>query len=265
LNLASGAAEDVIAQLTKVMAGVKDKSLLEDISYQLASAHFKNNDHKTAVTQFEGMLVDYPDSKLLARVLFHAGECQLQLKDNTAAHDHFATAAKIPGSPETLAESINMRLAEAQANSGKHVEAKATYAAFLERFTESRWRRNATFGLALATEMAGDPAAAIPEYRKLMSAGEIDLWTVRSRYQIGRCQVSLKQYEAAVVEFVSIEINHPQYPLWQGKAVLEVGKLLMQENKTAQAIEQFKDLIKRFKESEEATIAQEYIKQIEAQ
>ena len=64
---------------------------------------------------------------------------------------------------------------------------------------------------------------------------------------------------------MAIEINHPQYPLWQGKAVLEVGKLLMQQDKSEQAIEQFKDLIKRFKESEEAVLAQQYIKQIEAQ
>ena len=265
LNLASGEAEDVIVRLTKVMTEVKDKSLLEDIRYQLASAHFKTGDFKTAVKQFEAILVDYPDSKLLARILFHAGECRLELEDADAAHDHFAAAAKIPGSPETLAESISMRFAEAQANSGKHAEAKATYAAFLARFTESRWRRNALFGLALATEMAGDPAAAIPEYRKLMNSGGTDLWTVRSRYQVGRCQVSLKQYDAAVVEFVAIEINHPQYPLWQGKAVLEVGKLLMQQEKTAQAIEQFKDLVKRFQESEEAAIAKQYIKQLEAQ
>ncbi|MFP6873537.1 MAG: tetratricopeptide repeat protein, partial [Verrucomicrobiales bacterium] len=265
LNLESGATEEVIAQLTKVMASVKDKALLEDIRYQLASAHFKDNDYKTAVDQFEGMLVDYPASKLLARILFHAGECRLELKDNTAAHDHFAAAAKIPGSPETLAESISMRLAETQANNGQHADAKATYAAFLGRFTESRWRRNAIFGLALATEMAGDPALAIPEYRKLMSAATVDLWTVRSRYQIGRCQVSLKQYEAAVVEFLSIGINHPQYPLWQARSSLEVGKLLMEQNKTAQAVAQFQDVIKRFKESEEAALAQNYIKQINSQ
>ena len=98
-----------------------------------------------------------------------------------------------------------------------------------------------------------------------MNSGATDLWTVRSRYQVGRCQVSLKQYDAAVVEFVAIEINHPQYPLWQGKAVLEVGKLLMQQEKTAQAIEQFKDLVKRFQESEEAAIAKQYIQQLEAQ
>ena len=265
LNLASGAADDVIARLTKVMVDVKDQSLLEDIRYQLASAHFKTGDFKTAVTQFEEMLVDYPDSKLLARILFHAGECQLELENADAAYDHFAAAVKISGSPETLAESINMRFAEAQANSGKHAEAKATYEAFLTRFTESRWRRNASFGMALATEMAGDPASAIPEYKKLMSSGTTDLWTVRSRYQIGRCQVSLKKYDAAVVEFVAIDINHPQYPLWQGKAVLEVGKLLMQQNKTAQAIEQFKELIERFQESDEAVIATQYIKQLEAQ
>ena len=98
-----------------------------------------------------------------------------------------------------------------------------------------------------------------------MNSGTTDLWTVRSRYQIGRCQISLKKYDAAVVEFVAIEINHPQYPLWQGKAVLEVGKLLMQQNKTAQAIEQFKDLVERFQESDEAVIATQYIKQLEAQ
>ena len=83
-----------------------------------------------------------------------------------------------------------MRLAETQALTGQHEEAKTTYAAFMEVFPESRWARNARFGLAFATENGGDSANAIPEYKKLLDDPKVDLWTVRSRFQTGECQAS---------------------------------------------------------------------------
>ena len=61
-----------------------------------------------------------------------------------------------------------------------------TYRDFLNRFRESKWKRNAQFGLGFALEKGKKPDQAIAEYSKLLADPKlVDLWTVRSRFQIG--------------------------------------------------------------------------------
>ena len=262
LNLESGAQDKVITQLTGTLEKVKDPALREDIRYQLATAHFSKGDHKTAAAQFEQLLADYPDSKLLASILFQAGESRLKLGETAPARDHFAKAAVLPGLPGNLAESVAMRLAETQALTNQHAAAQTSYLAFLEKFPESRWKRNAQFGLAFALESAGESEKAIPEYQKLLTGGEVDLWTVRGRYQLGECRFNLQQYEDAVGEFVNVEINYKQYPDWQAKAVLEMARVLMAQKKNDQAAERLKDLITRYPDQKAATVAQQYLDEL---
>lgn len=262
LNLESGEQDKVIARLTETMTKVKDPALREDISYQLASAYFKKGDHPTAAKQFEKLLADYPASKLLASILFQAGESRLKLDETVAARDHFFKAAQVPGSPESLAESITMRLAETQALTNEHAAAAKTYATFLEQFPQSRWTRNARFGLGFAMESGGDSAKAIPEYRKLLADKTVDLWTVRARFQIGECLFNLQQYDEAVAEFVNVEINYGKYPGWQAKAVLETARVLIAQNKKAQAVVRLKDVIGRFPKEKAATVAQQYLDEL---
>lgn len=262
LNLESGEQDKVIARLTATMAKVKDAALREDISYQLASAYFRKGDYATAAKQFEKLLADYPASKLLASILFQAGESRLKLGETAAANKHFAKAAQVPGSPETLAESITMRLAETQAMTNEHAAAAASYADFLKRFPKSRWTRNALFGLAFAMESGGDSAKAIAEYRKLLTDNTVDLWTVRGRFQIGECHFNLQQYDEASAEFVNLEINFGKYPDWQAKAVLETARILIAQDKKEQAAERLKDLIKRFPKEKAATVAQQLLDEL---
>lgn len=262
LNLESGDQDQVIARLTETLSKVKDEALRGDISYQLASAHFKKGDHETAAGQFEQLMVDYPESKLLASILFQAGESRLKLGETVAARDHFAKAAAVPGSPESLAESIMMRLAETQALTGRHAEAGETYAAFLENFPESRWTRNARFGLGFAMENGGASDKAIPEYRKLLADKKVDLWTVRGRFQMGECYFNLQKYDEAVAEFVNVEINYRNYPGWQAKAVLEMARVLIAQDKKEQAAERLKDVIKRYPKEKAATVAQQYLDEL---
>ncbi len=262
LNLDSGEQDKVIARLTATLETVKDEKLREDIRYQLASAHFKKGEHETAAKQFENMLGDCPESPLRASMLFQAGESRFQLGETAAARDHFAAAAAIDGSPEALAESITMRLAETQAATGQHDKARDTCRAFLERFTASRWQRNARFGLALATENAGDSAAAIDEYKRLLADPNVDLWTVRSRFQIGECLFNLQKYDEAITEFVAVEVTFKQYPDWQAKAILEVGRVLLARKNDAEAAERFKEVIQRYPKENAATVARHYLDEL---
>ena len=228
LNLEGGNTEEVIAQLTEALEGVKNDSLRSNIRYQLASAHLKGGDYKTAVIQFESMLKDYPESKILDRILFNAGECQFKLGEMEEAMGHFFAASKIENSSDALTESVLLRLGESQSVTGNYDSAQSTYKLFLDKFTQSRWRRNASFGLAMAVEKGGDPKTAIPIYSELLNSPKLDLWSVRSRYQLGNSYLELKQYEEAVVEFVNLEINYPQYPNWQAMSVIGVGRVLLE-------------------------------------
>ena len=263
LNLDSGAQEKVIAQLTETLKTTTDETLREPIRIQLASAHYKMGDHQTAAGLFETLLTDYPKSKLRASMLFQAGESRLKLKETVAARDHFAAAAKLPGTEAALAESTVMRLGETQAMTEQHKEAIGTYRDFLNRFKESRWSRNAIFGLGFALENTGKFNEAINEYRKLLADPKIiDLWTVRGRFQAGECLFNTKKYEEAMAEFVNLELNYKKYPDWQAKAALEIGRVLLAQNKREEATKSFKDVVNRYGKENAATVARQYLDQL---
>jgi cellulose synthase operon protein C len=259
LNLDAGAQDKVIAELTEALTKVEDAKLREDIRYQLASAHFNKGDHETAAVQFEKMIADYPESKMRASILFYAGESRMKLTETVAARDHFAAAAQIANTPPELAESTLMRLGETQALTNEYKAAQETYKKFLGIYKESRWLRNAQFGLGFALEKGDNPGAAIGEYAKLLTGDTVDLWTVRARFQTGECHFNMQAYDKAVAEFVNMEINYAKYPDWQSKAVLEIGRVLLAQGKREEAEERFKEVIRKFGKEKAAIVARQLL------
>ncbi|MFP6873617.1 MAG: tetratricopeptide repeat protein, partial [Verrucomicrobiales bacterium] len=265
LNLDSGAQDKVIAQLTETMKTIKDEALKEPIRIQLASAHFKKSDHEVAAVMFEKLLTDYPKSKLLASMLFQAGESRLRLRETVASRDHFAKAVKMTGLAPALAETLTMRLGETQALTDQHKQAVKTYQQFLNNFRESKWLRNAQFGLGYALEKIDKPQEAVNEYIKLFANPKlIDLWTVRARFQTGECYFNMQKYEQAIAEFVKIEINFKKYPSWQAKSVLEIGRILLSQGKRDEAAQRFKDVINRYSKEKAALVARQYLDELRA-
>jgi TolA-binding protein len=259
LNLDAGAQDKVIAELTETLTKVEDAKLREDIRYQLASAHFNKGDHETAAVQFEKMIADYPESKMRASILFYAGESRMKLTETVPARDHFAAAAQIANTPPELAESTLMRLGETQSLTNEHKAAQETYKKFLATYKESRWLRNAQFGLGFALEKGDNPGAAIAEYAKLLTAPEVDLWTVRARFQTGECHFNMQEYDKALAEFVNMEINYAKYPDWQAKAVLEIGRVMLAQGKREEAEERFKEVIRKFSKEKAAVVARQLL------
>ncbi|MCP4846444.1 MAG: tetratricopeptide repeat protein, partial [Verrucomicrobiaceae bacterium] len=263
LNLDSGAQEKVIAQLTETMKSVKDEALKEPIRIQLASAHFKKADYEVASGMFEQLLTDYPKSKLRASMLFQAGESRLRLKETVVARDHFAKAVKLPGIEPALAETLTMRLGETQALTNQYKQAIETYRQFLNNFRESKWLRNAQFGLGYALEKNDKPQDAVNEYSKLLIDPKlIDLWTVRGRFQTGECYFNMQQYEQAIATFVKIEIGFKKYPSWQAKSMLEIGRVLLAQGKRDEAAQRFKDVITRYSKEKAAIVARQYLDEL---
>ena len=62
-----------------------------------------------------------------------------------------------------------------------------------------------------------------------------------------------------MIEFVKVEISYPQYPQWQAQAVLEIGKILLAQDKPDQAKERFQEVLSRFAKEEAAAAAKELL------
>ena len=267
MNLDAGAQDMVIAKLTETLKTVTDPKLKFELQYQLASAHFKKKDYENSAKMFEALIPGGEKSKLLASILFQAGESRLALTETVPAREHFLAATKAPGVPKPLAESILMRLAETQNITGQHKEAQKNYEKFLKQHTESKWLRNAQYGMAYAIEKQEDYQKAIGEYAKLLTIDpakplKMDKWMVQGRYQIGECYFNLQQYDKAMAEFVSVDTNAQGYPDWQAKAVLEMGRILLSQNKKSDAVSRMKEVMKRFPKTKAATVAQKYLDQL---
>ncbi len=267
LMLESGDLDKVIANLTATLEGADDAAEIEDLRYQLATAHMKKKDYATAGPLFEAMLKDYPESKLLSSILFSAGECRFQGGETVAALKHFSAAAAAEGdATSNLAESIAMRLAETQSLTGDHAAAAAGFRAFLAAYPESAWTRNAQFGLGFALESGGDSEAALPEYAKLLAdASKVDQWAVRARFQTGECLFNLQRYDDAVTEFVHVEVHYSKYPQWQAKSALECARVLIAQGDKEAGAERLREVIERYPKQEAVrTLAGQLLDQLRA-
>ncbi len=263
LNLKSGEQDMVIERLTKALAAVKEEALQEDLRYQLATAHFSKGDYENSAGMFEELLIKYPDSKLRASMCFQAGESRYKLKETVIALTHFAEGMKQDNLKPVLAESMLMRLAEMQSSTADHPSAYKSYRNFINRFPESRWKRNAQFGLAWSLENSDKPGEAIRNYAPLLESDKVvDLWTVRARFQTGECYFNMQKYEEAVKEFLNVEIQYKKYPAWQAKGILEIGRVLLAQNKRGDAKERFKDVITRYPNEKAAIVARQYLDQL---
>jgi TolA-binding protein len=266
LNLDAGAQDAVIAKLTETLAAVTDPKLKFELQYQLASAHFKKKDYENSAKMFEALIPDGAKSKLLSSILFQAGESRLALTETAPARDHYLAGTKV-GAPPALAESILLRLGETQNITGQHKESQANYTKFLQHYKESKWVRNAQYGKAYAIEKQEKYAPAIGEYNQLIIQDpkkplKMDKWMVKARYQIGECYFNLNQLDKATAEFVSVDANSQGYPDWQAKAVLEMGRILLVQNKKPDALARMKEVIKRFPKTKAAVVAQKYLDQL---
>ena len=268
LNLDAGAQDKVIASLTATMAKLgdsdTDKKLKFELEYQLASAHFKKKDYRNSAVKFEALIERGANHKLLPSIRFQSGEARLALTQSATARDHYLAASKLGGMSRELSESILFRLAETQGLTKQYQEAQKSYEKFLREYKESQWTRNARYGLGYSLEQLGQHNRAIGEYSQLLPQADqkdkrLDKWMVQARFQIGECRFAMKQWDQAMADFVSVSVNAQGFDEWRAKAILEMGRIYRIQNKDKEALERFKEVLTRFKNTTAAKAAQKQL------
>ena len=263
LNLMGGQKEKVINELTAALKTTKSKDEREIILIQLGNAYYISSDFENSALTFEILISEHPKSESLGTALFKAGESRLKLKETLIALKHFESASKITNLNSDLEETIQLRLAETQANSAMHQEAVTSYRKFLENYKDSKWINNAKFGLGFALENVGNHEEAIKEYDKLIAtkSAEVD-WIVRCHFQIGECHFNMQNYSLAIKSFSKVEKEFTKHPAWQSKSVLEIGRVLIAQGNKDEAIKKFQSVLKTYGKEKAALVARQYIQEI---
>jgi tetratricopeptide (TPR) repeat protein len=152
-------------------------------------------------------------------------------------------------------EVVSLRIGEAWAAAQEWEKSERAYGEFLGRWPESELWFQAKFGEGWAREQRGMHDAAIKAYREVVEKHDGQT-AARAQFQIGECLYGQRKHEAAVAEFLKVDVLYA-YPEWSSAAIYEAGRCLAESGKSAEAMKQFDDVIARFGETSWARLAKE--------
>ena len=258
-ELAFGAKDydSVIKQLKDTLSTLTDPKLREQAAYRLGTAYFNKGAFAESADTFDAFVAKYPASALLASAHFQAGESYMKRKEMIKARDHFLGASKAKEIAADLKESVLIRLGETQGLAGDWKESASTYAAFLAAYPKSKWLRHARFGEAWALEKLKKYDEAITWYKQVIGSQKDEL-SARCQFQIGECLFASQKYDAAIKALIPVQVSY-RYEDWSAKALLETGRIMAAKGDKAAAMDQFKEVIKRFPKHNAAVVAKQQL------
>ncbi|MFH2001868.1 MAG: tetratricopeptide repeat protein [Planctomycetota bacterium] len=242
-----------IPRLESLAGRSLDPEKRERVLYRLGWNCFSNDRMERAAHWFDLLLEEFPASKQRAFALYQSGEAHLVRKEYEEAYQRFLQVVDLRDAHDLLEQAL-LRLGECAALTQRWQESENVYRRFTQEFGSSEFMNQALYGMGWALESQENYAEAIKAYENVVMRGRFDETSARSQFQIGECYFSLKQYNEAVKALIKVEVMYA-YPKWSARALLETGRALEIPGKGTEARAQYEELIKKYPDSESATVA----------
>jgi TolA-binding protein len=224
--------------------------------YLRGLAQYRTGKNAEAVRTLSTLLKEHADSALKSPASLVCGEALLKANQPAEAARLFQDVAHTAKDADIAAPAL-LRLGEACAAAQNWTGSEQAFSEFLSRFLDSPVWYQARFGIGWARENQGRHDAAIESYREVV--GKHDGPTAaRAQFQIGECLFAMKKHDDAVKELLRVDILYA-YPEWSAAALYEAGRCLREQNKQAEAREQFQQVVQRFPDSNWAKLATQLI------
>ncbi len=180
---------------------------------------------------------DYPKSKSRPDVVYRVGECSYLLDDWKSAETEFQQF--LDQYPQNdLAEWALPYLADSKLRLKQPEAARQLFKKALEKYPQSRLAEDAKFGLARANEALNDLDAAAALYAQLAENKTAGTHAAQSLMNLATIRFRTGKYEEASKLFRQMVANFPKSRLL-GAAQLNAGLSLYQLGHYREAIEQF--------------------------
>ena len=293
LEFQSKAYKDAVVRLENLMSVAKEAELKSKATYRLAWSHFELKDFGKSAEAFEAFgagLTANPaaDLKVLTgTAAYQAGEARMDLAKQAAdapakaeaykaAQSNFQKAVAAKNGGEVVQSQSLLRLGESQGLLEDWKSSQTTYGQFIQTHAKHKLLRNAWRGLGWAQENQKNYVAAISSYQKVTGDLRKDELGARAQFHIGECHLKLARtaedkdaknnaFKEAIKAYAYVEANYPEAVstpkgAWQARSMLGMGTALTENGDNAAAQEILKELISKYPDSNQATIAKERIK-----
>jgi TolA-binding protein len=192
--------------------------------------------HADGRKTLDGFIQKYPQNSDVAHAKYRIAECSYYLNELERAEKDFATCLKdYPKDP--FREFALFYLGDIQRRLGKAKEAIISLNASLGLFPQGRMAAEARFGLAQATEAAGDSAKALLLYREAAKSSQTDRGD-SAQLALANLLFQQRKFREAVAAYEAVGSRFPESRL-RPVATLNAGFALYQNNDFSNALSKF--------------------------
>ena len=192
--------------------------------------------HSAGRDTLDAFIKDYPKNIDVAHARYRVAECSYYLDELDRAEKDFTSCLKdFPKDP--FREFALFYLGDTQRRLGKAKEAVASLQSSITLFPQGRMAAEARFGLAQATEAAGDSAGALLLYREAAKSSQEDRGDA-AQLAIANLLFGQRKFQEAVNEYEAVGTRFPESRLLS-LATLNAGFALYQNNDFANALTKF--------------------------
>ena len=227
-------------------AGPKWK-LADDTLLVLAYAYQQKGDFDKAKASAQRVVDEFAGSKLLDMAHYRLAECNRLGRDLAAAVTEYQTILK--QWPESvLTRQTLYGLGWAQLGQEAYADAEKTFTTLIDKFPDDTLIPRARYGRGTARQQLKNYAPAIEDIQALLATDIPAKEKSRARHVVGLCQKGLKKYADAVATFTTLVEEDPEYT-GLASVYFETGWALKLDKKEAEAADQFGKLVEQFPDS----------------
>ena len=253
--------KDDLAKAASAYYASMDKAgntpLGEKATYKLGWTYFRQDDFENAAKTFAYQEATWPKGPLAADAAFMAAEClfkQGKYKEALAAYGQIAKPANQDF--EALALLHSGQAAGQLKQWDKSLELLGEC---ITQFPDSPHLPQAIFEQGQAFYAQKKLDVATKAYESVIAKATNQEVAARAQFMIGEIQIGKKEYKEAIRSFYRVIAGYG-YPKWQADAMFEAGRCFKELGLNDKAIEQFRELIQKYPQSDQVQRAQEQIK-----
>ena len=183
-------------------AGVDDALLL------MGKCYYGKREYETAIAQFDALVLNYPDSDLVAEALFFTGLCYNRLR-NFATADQIFSSLLAEHPRFARQDEILFIAAEGLESADDPAGALRQYGRLLQSFPKSRQREGALERVGEIHFEAGRFDSALTAYAELARTSQDDQVYLEAQFRRGACLVRLGRGEEALSVYERILPENP--------------------------------------------------------
>jgi TolA-binding protein len=240
--------------------GILNSRFRERALFQIGKGYFFENQFREALTNFDLLLLEFPDLKPLDEGLFMKGECLLRLGDTLRALETYGTillhSGKNPWSLMALTQIAVQNLSVRQETKAEELFNRA-----LDEFSNHPLVHHAAFRLGILSEKKKDLQAASRFYALVLRENLPELLGP-TYFRIGEILIQQEKPDKAFSSFNAAVPYLPEDSVWFGITQLEIGNIQRRWGRFEEARKSFELAKNQVKDDQIKNAARESLQRV---